>query len=259
MRAQQSVSVVPVQLLQRTHLNGKGFAEESVNNTSDAVRDGSARRGSMTMERHYAWQDGSSDDLSRRVSVSSGPPGAQGGPAFCRRWWPARTRTLLLLALAALAGRVARIALGLRFGLERRLPGGLFFLFAGKLSGSGSCRLGFARLLFGLGGLAGLAGFGAGRSLRLALGLALLDLGIVRPGLGLELVQDVLPRLLRGLLAVCEAWFLESLIKGALSFSFLVVRRGDRRFALLLSEPATEYQRRRGANREISVNGKCPK
>ena len=62
-------------------------------------------------------------------------------------------------------------------------------------------RLGFflARLRFGLGGFASLLGLGAGGSLRLALCLTLLHFGIVRAGLGLELVQDLLPRLLGGL------------------------------------------------------------
>ena len=39
---------------------------------------------------------------------------------------------------------------------------------------------------------------------------ALLDLGIVGARLGAEFIQNVLPRLLRRLLAVCEARFLES-------------------------------------------------
>ena len=77
-----------------------------------------------------------------------------------RRAGMGRARRLLLLAFAALAGGVARVALGLRFGLERGQPGGLFFLFAGEMGGGFSRGVGLARLLFGLGGLAGLPGLG---------------------------------------------------------------------------------------------------
>ena len=134
----------------------------------------------------------------------------RGGLAISGADARARTSALLLLAFAAaLAGRVARIALGLRFGLEGCLSGGLFFLFAGELGGSRGRSFFLARLGFGLGGFAGFLGLGAGGRLRFALGLTLLHLRIVRAGLGLELVQDVLSRLLGGLLAVGEAGFLE--------------------------------------------------
>lgn len=127
-----------------------------------------------------------------------------------------RRRSSLLLFAFALAGGVARVALGLGFGLEGGLSGGLFFLFAGELGCGcgGSFRL--ARLLLGLGGFAGLPGLGTGGSQRLALGLTPLDLGIVGAGLGLEFVEDILPRLLRRLLAVSEVRFLESTHKRGL-------------------------------------------
>src|ERR1700754_1881686 len=74
---------------------------------------------------------------------------------------PNRFRCLLLLALAALACRIARVALGLLFGLQRRQAGNFFFLLAdergGFLGGAGF----LACLLFGLGGVAGLLGLGA--------------------------------------------------------------------------------------------------
>ena len=111
--------------------------------------------------------------------------------------------------LLAFARGVARVALGLLFGFERGQSGGLFFLFAGEKGGGFSRGCGLARLLFGLGGLAGLLRLGARGGLRLALGLPALHLGIVGSRLGAKLVQDVLPRLHRGFLTVREAWFLE--------------------------------------------------
>jgi len=62
----------------------------------------------------------------------------------------------------------------------------------------------------GPGGLAGLPDLGARGGLRLTLGLALLDLGIVGSWLGAEFIQNVLPRLLRGLLAIGKTGFLEA-------------------------------------------------
>jgi hypothetical protein len=99
------------------------------------------------------------------------------------------------LFLFALARGVTRIALGLLFGLKRCLAGGFFFLLACGLHCGLSCRLGLARPLFGLGCLAGFPGFGARIRLRLALGLTLLHLRIVRSRLGAKFVQDVLFRL----------------------------------------------------------------
>ena len=133
----------------------------------------------------------------------------RGGLRFPARMPASERSRYFFLPLPPLAGRVARIALGLGFGLEGCLSGGLFFLFAGELGGGRGRSFFLARLRFGLGGFAGLLGLGAGGRLRFALGLTLLHLGIVRAGLGLELVQDVLPRLLGGLLAVGEAGFLE--------------------------------------------------
>ena len=71
-------------------------------------------------------------------------------------------------------------------------------------------RFGLAALLLGLGGLARQLGLGALGGLRLALGLPLLHRGIVGTRLAAKLVQDVLPGLLRRLLPVREARFLES-------------------------------------------------
>src|SRR5439155_8780694 len=124
------------------------------------------------------------------------------------------------------------------FSLEGGLSCGLFFPFAGELSSGGSGSLGFARLLLCLGGFAGLAGLGASGRLRLALGLALLHLGIVRPWLGLELVQDILPRLLGSLLAVGEAGFLESTHKRGLVVFIIDCETRGLAICALLSEPA---------------------
>ena len=120
--------------------------------------------------------------------------------------WTGPPACLLLLAFAR---GVARVALGLLFGLKRGLSGGLFFLFAGEKGGGFGIGGGLARLLFGPGGLAGLLRLGACSGLSLALGLPALHLGIVGPWLGAKLVQDVLPGLQRGFLTVREAWFLE--------------------------------------------------
>src|SRR4051812_18474938 len=97
--------------------------------------------------------------------------------------------TNLLLPLL-LAGGVAGVAGGLAFGFERHFAGGGFFLLAEKLSRGFCGEPFFLGLLCGPLGLAGFLGLGAGRSLRFALGLALLDPGIVRARLGAELVQN---------------------------------------------------------------------
>jgi hypothetical protein len=142
---------------------------------------------------------------------------------------PARTFQLLLLAFAApLAGGVACVALGLLFGLKGGKPCGFFFFFAGELG----CRLrrglGLPRHLLGLGGLARFLGLGARGGLRLALGLTLLDLGIVRSRLGAEFVQNVLLRLLRRLLTIGKTWFLESTHKrGLVAFNIGCGTRDD--------------------------------
>ena len=95
-----------------------------------------------------------------------------------------------------LARGIARVARGLAFGLERGFAGGGLFLFARELGGGCGGRLFLAALLLGLGGLARQLGLGALGGLRLALGLPLLDRGIVGTRLAAKLVQDVLPGLL---------------------------------------------------------------
>ena len=69
--------------------------------------------------------------------------------------------------------------------------------------------LGLETLLFGLCRFLGLSRLGAGGGLGFALGLTALHLGIVGSRLGAKLVQDVLSRLHRSLLAVREVRFLE--------------------------------------------------
>src|SRR5580700_6302025 len=105
---------------------------------------------------------------------------------------------------------IACIACRLAFGLARGFPGYGFFLFAGELGRGGGSRLFLAALLLGLGGLAGQFGLGALGSRCLALGLPLLDRGIVGTRLAAKLVQDAFPGFLRRLLPVREARFLES-------------------------------------------------
>ena len=74
----------------------------------------------------------------------------------------------------------------------------------------------------------GLFCLGARGGLGLALGLAALHLGIVGSRLGAKLVQNVLPRLHRGLLAVREVGSLNPLIDEALSLSLSGVGRTRR-------------------------------
>src|SRR6476646_4184241 len=101
---------------------------------------------------------------------------------------------LLLLALAFARG-VTGVALGLLLGLQTLLLGLFRFL--------------------------GLSRLGAGGGLSFALGLTALHFGIVESRLGAKLVQNVLPRLHRGLLAVREVRFLESTHKrGLVAFTF---------------------------------------
>ena len=122
-----------------------------------------------------------------------------------------RPRRLLYRLLAlALAGGITRVARGLALGLECELRRGGGFLFAHDLGGCFCRGLLLARLLLGLGGLARKLGLGPFGGLRLALGAAFGDLGIVEARLGLKLLQDILPCFLRRLLSVCEARFLES-------------------------------------------------
>src|ERR1700688_231035 len=109
-----------------------------------------------------------------------------------------------------LAGGIARVARRLAFGFKRCFAGGGLFFFARELDSGLRRRLGIADFLLGLGGVARQFGLGAIGDLRLALGLPLLDQGIVETRLGAKLVQNVLPGLLRGLLPVGEARFLES-------------------------------------------------
>src|SRR5262249_49022618 len=73
-------------------------------------------------------------------------------------------------------------------------------------------------LLLGLFGLARGLRLGALGSKRLALGAARRDRRVVMPRLRLELIQEIFPRLLRRLLPVCEAGFLESTHRTSLVF-----------------------------------------
>ena len=124
-----------------------------------------------------------------------------------------------------LARRITRVALGLLLGLKCGLPGGLFFLFAGDPGGLGGGGFSFEALLFGLGRFLGFSRLGAGGGLGFALGLTALHFGIVGSRLGAKLVQDVLPGLQRGLLAIRKARFLESAHKkGLVAFTLGVER-----------------------------------
>src|ERR1700704_638077 len=83
------------------------------------------------------------------------------------------------LFLLALAGGVARVALGLLLDFERGQLYG-FLLLCPRLRGGGlRCGFGLVRLPLGFGRLACLLRLGAGGRLRLALGHPLLDLWIV--------------------------------------------------------------------------------
>src|SRR3954452_16257621 len=98
--------------------------------------------------------------------------------------------TLRSLLPLLVAGGVAGVEGGLAFGFERQFAGGGFFLLAEKLSRGLGGEPFFLGLLCGPLGLAGFLGLGARGGLRFALGLALLDRGIVRARLGPELVQN---------------------------------------------------------------------
>ena len=98
----------------------------------------------------------------------------------------------------------------MRSASSASFAGSGLFLFARGLRCGLRCRLGLAGFLLGLGGFARQLGLGPVCGLRLALGLALPHGGIVGTRLGAKFVQNVLPGLLRGLLAVGEAGFLET-------------------------------------------------
>src|SRR6185295_14129082 len=137
--------------------------------------------------------------------------------------------------LPLLAGGVAGVAGGLALGFQRGLAGGGFLLFAG---GGQSGFLGQPRLLDFLRGLFGFAGeprLGARLGLRFALGLTLLHGGIVGARLGAKLFENILPGLLRRLLAICETDFLESTHLMALLLSLFGGSRGMR---LVIRKPA---------------------
>ncbi len=127
---------------------------------------------------------------------------------------------------------VTGVALGLLLGLHRGPPGGLFFLLARDPGGLRRGGLGLEAFLFGLCRLLGLSRLGAGGGLGFALGLTALHLGIVESRLGAKLVQNVLSRLHRGLLAVREVRFLESTHRrGLVAFTLGVGRATARGMA----------------------------
>src|SRR5438552_5690833 len=134
---------------------------------------------------------------------------------------------LLLLALA-FARSVTRVALGLLLDLQRGLQGGLCFILAGDPGSLRRGGLGLETFLFGLFLFLFLSRLGPDGGLGFALGLTALHLGIVEPRLGAKFVQDVLPRLHRGLLAVREVRFLESTHKRGLVAFTLGVGRATR-------------------------------
>src|SRR4029450_656343 len=131
------------------------------------------------------------------------------------------------LALARARG-ITCVALGLLFGLQRCQSGGLFFLFARDPGGLRCGSLGLEALLLGQCGFLCLSGLGAGGGGLPALGVTALHLGSIGSRLGAKLVQNVLPRLHRGLLAVREARFLESTHKRGLVAFTLGVGRAKR-------------------------------
>src|SRR5258707_13249219 len=120
----------------------------------------------------------------------------------------ASARRLQLFSL--LAGGIARIARSLALGFERRLSRSSLFLFARQLGGGLSCGFFLAAYLLGLGSLARQFGLGPLGGLRFALGAPLDHGRIIKTRLAAKLVQDILPRLLRRLLPVCEVRFLKS-------------------------------------------------
>ncbi len=130
---------------------------------------------------------------------------SRGGPVPSERYAKRDTRLFSLLARG-----IARVACCLALGLKGRLPRRGFFLFARELGSSLRRRLSLKALLLGFDRFTRQFGLGPLGGLRFALGLALHHSRIVRARLAAKLVQDVLPRLLRGLLPVCEARFFES-------------------------------------------------
>ena len=163
----------------------------------------------------------------------AGLPRRGGGPRVLR---------LFLLALA-FARSVARVALGLLFGLKRRQPRGFFFLFACDPLGFSGRSLFLAALLLGL--------FSLARGLRLgALGG---DAPRARPGAASSAGSSG-PGAARNLLrmsfrACCAAFWrsaklgsLKPLIEEALLLSWLVAD-GENRFDASVGEPKAKCQR----------------
>lgn len=121
-------------------------------------------------------------------------------------WYWKRRRALLLF----LARRIARITRGLLLGFQCSLGSCLFGLQT-KCFRSGLRReFSFARLLFYSGSLTQLLRFRASSGLRLPLGGLLQDRRIVRAGLGLELLENVFPGVLRSGLAVGKTRLLKT-------------------------------------------------
>jgi hypothetical protein len=128
---------------------------------------------------------------------------------------------LLGSALAAgLAGRIARVALGLLLGFERRLPDDFFFRVTLEADGFGGSGLFGEALFLGLGGFALEAGLLAARRDRFALLAALHNFGIVRSGLLAKSIGQAPSRLLRGLLPIGESGFLEASHRTSFTFGF---------------------------------------
>ena len=192
--------------------------------------------------------DGDEEELSRRFAMLAGSPrpgracvvvDARAGSTAA-----AVTSSCLCPPCARHSARRARPCCS---ASSAACAGGFLFLFARELGGGRGRGLRLAALLFGLGGLARLLGLGARRRpAPRARPARCLTVGIVGSRLGAELVQDVLPGLLRRLLAVGEAGFLESTHKkGLVAFMLWVAAARDGRFAASLSEPGAKCQRRK--------------
>ena len=156
----------------------------------------------------------------RRLASRGGPApvctGSGPGPSACPT-----------SSCPSFARGIARVTLGLLFGLERGQSGGFFFLFAGEKGGGFGRGCGLAHLLFGLGGLAGLLRLGARCGLRLRSACRRFTSGSSGPGWARNLF--------RCSCRACSAAFWRSakpgslkLIKEALSLSLGVgrARRG---------------------------------
>ena len=162
-----------------------------------------------------------------------------GGPAS--READARIVALSLLALA-LAGSIARVALGLLFGLKRRQPRGFLFLFARDPHGFGGRGLFLAALLLGLVGLARGLGLGALGGLASRSAWRCFTAGSSSPGLARNLFR-------MSFRASCAAFWrsaklgsLNPLIEKALLLSWLFAD-GENRFDASVGEPKTNCQR----------------